>query len=359
MVGPGLPRQFIAAALVTLLVSGNVPRVRAAELPEGKPAAAPGVSSSAVPTTDVKSLRAQLAVLLDSSDPEVVARGRQLSAFVDFAAATTRAERHAAVEKLAVKILISPSKDGRAGIVKSFVAGGKVRASEFVPAAIFTVPNTGDEPDAARSGGPRVIEMDGRWKSDGFGGCYWDGADSGSNQCQPPGRWKSGASCYWDANDSGPDQCSPPPPSNPPAECYYEGSSSGCATQQDRDDALALVASATAESEALQAQANSDWAEYQDYCSQNPQDCQDEDSDLWRPVHGPACDKIDCLGNWLRFAGSALSTNAGIAGLAIAALNPATPAIVLVAGSVAVVGGLLSLAGNGDSLLQCKRAAIK
>lgn len=61
----------------------------------------------------------------------------------------------------------------------------------------------------------------GRWKSDGGGGCYWDENDSGPDQCQEvPGRWKDDGvgGCYWEGTDSGPHQCIPasvseePPP---------------------------------------------------------------------------------------------------------------------------------------------------
>ena len=54
----------------------------------------------------------------------------------------------------------------------------------------------------------------GRWKNDGYGGCYFDQYDSGPDQCDPDlGRWKDDGygGCYYDEYDSGPDQCSPPP----------------------------------------------------------------------------------------------------------------------------------------------------
>jgi len=58
----------------------------------------------------------------------------------------------------------------------------------------------------------------GRWKDDGNGGCVFDAADEGPDQCSPSaGRWKldgSGA-CVFDANDSGPNQCPPPIPTEP------------------------------------------------------------------------------------------------------------------------------------------------
>jgi hypothetical protein len=52
---------------------------------------------------------------------------------------------------------------------------------------------------------------EGRWKLDDSGGCYFDAADEGPNQCTPPGRWKDDGNggCYFDATDTGPDQCVP------------------------------------------------------------------------------------------------------------------------------------------------------
>jgi hypothetical protein len=63
--------------------------------------------------------------------------------------------------------------------------------------------------------GPGPSNPTGRWKDDGWGGCYWDENDSGPNQCSgstPTGRYKldGNGNCYWDPNDSGPDQCAPP-----------------------------------------------------------------------------------------------------------------------------------------------------
>ena len=54
---------------------------------------------------------------------------------------------------------------------------------------------------------------EGRWKDDGNGGCYFDPADSGPDQCSPTiGRWKDDGNggCYFDEFDSGPNQCNPP-----------------------------------------------------------------------------------------------------------------------------------------------------
>jgi hypothetical protein len=56
-------------------------------------------------------------------------------------------------------------------------------------------------------------EETGRWKL-GTGGCYFDPADDGPDQCSSSsGRYKyDSGTCYWDANDSGPNQCTPSQP---------------------------------------------------------------------------------------------------------------------------------------------------
>ena len=64
---------------------------------------------------------------------------------------------------------------------------------------------------------PAGADTEGRWKLNGNGGCYFDSADEGANQCDPTtmppqsGRWKIDGSggCTLDPNDSGPDQCTP------------------------------------------------------------------------------------------------------------------------------------------------------
>ena len=317
------------------------------------PAAAPEATWSARQTAaaDVQAARSLVSELLKSSDPAKVALGKRISPWLDVASATTQAERHAAIQKLPVTVILTSPKSGRPGILKTFVVGGKVRASRFVPAA-FTLPNPGVEPEGDGVGGPHLaVEMDGRWKSDGNGGCYWDAADSGPNQCTPPGRWKIGTECYWDANDSGPDQCTPP---NPPSTCYFDGAPADCATQQDIDDALALVASATAEVEQAQADADAEMEEIEAYCDQNPGAC----DNTGQRIAGPSCTDMPCLGEFGRFTAAAITTNVAVATLAGVAAATAAPALAFAGASLAVSAGLFAMFGTGVSLLDCKRAHV-
>ena|SRR5687767_5652429 len=65
------------------------------------------------------------------------------------------------------------------------------------------------------------------------------------------------------------------------------GQQDNCATQQDLDDASALLTAAEAELELMQAQSD---AEYAEYCSANPEECNGEE----RIRSGPAGDDRGC-----------------------------------------------------------------
>jgi hypothetical protein len=59
---------------------------------------------------------------------------------------------------------------------------------------------------------PVRADIEGRWKVDAAGGCYFDPNDDGPDQCAPAeGRWKldGAGACYFDVNDAGPNQCVP------------------------------------------------------------------------------------------------------------------------------------------------------
>jgi hypothetical protein len=70
---------------------------------------------------------------------------------------------------------------------------------------------------------PASSDVEGRWKLDGSGGCFFDPNDTGPDQCTPddpdtpnppddgPGRWKvdGNGGCVFDPDDDGPDQCTP------------------------------------------------------------------------------------------------------------------------------------------------------
>jgi hypothetical protein len=356
MVRPTLPRKLITVLVIGSLAFMNVPRVQASAPPEQERATlAPATPTAVVP--DLAAARTLLTDLIKSADPDKVALGKRMSVWLDIASAKTRAERHAAIQKLPVTVRVAASKDG-AGLVKTFVAGGKVRASRMIPAPVPTLPNTRLESDEEQTGGPRVpVDLDGRWKSDGNGGCYWDASDSGPDQCAPPGRWKDDGNggCYWDANDSGPYQCTPPNPP-PPDTCWFDGAPADCATQQDRDDALALAAAAADEVEQAQSDADADYAAIEAYCNQNPWDCGEHSG----PNVGGLCKDFPCSADFYNFAGAAVTTNGSIIGLvAIATAPVSVPALAIVGAGLVVVGGLLWMRSAGTGLRNCKAALVR
>jgi len=231
----------------------------------------------------LRELRQELTLMKLGANPAYVARAERMLNLLDIITSKSRSERHEKIQKLGVAVTSTPALDGRVGTIKTFSLAGKPRARIFVPAR-SSVPGLVHE--SASLGGPFVPE-DGRWKSDGNGGCYWDANDSGPDQCDPTsGRWKSDGfgNCYWDANDSGSDQCQGNNGENGPGGatepvCYYQGEPDTCASAQDGEDNLALVVSLDADIADAQAQYDETVA----YCNQYG--CNEP-----APVSGPSGD---------------------------------------------------------------------
>jgi hypothetical protein len=172
--------------------------------------------------------------LQGSPTPKLRERGKRLSRWVEILAAKTPAERHAAIRRLPVIITESVPTDGRGGVVKRYVAGGKARLEMFVPIAL---PAPEEEVEEQLLGGPRVTE--------------------------------------------GPSR----------DDCYYEGEPSPCVTQQDIDDLGVVIADAEVEIESLQDDYDTSVAEYEEYCDQNPWDCEGEEQPI---ASGPALNVFGC-----------------------------------------------------------------
>jgi hypothetical protein len=160
--------------------------------------------------------------------------------------------------------------DGRDGIIKTFIAGGKPRVELYIPASI-----AGADTDV-REDGPSALEQTGRWKIGGSG-CYWDPNDTGPDQCSPnAGRWKIGSQgCYFDSSDSGPDQCQPAEGDSggdaTGYTCDYQGSPADCASEQQYEDFLATLADDQAEQDEYQ----SEYDSYVADCDANGLGCDD------------------------------------------------------------------------------------
>jgi hypothetical protein len=238
-------------------------------------------------------------------------QGERLAPWVGILQAKNPTERYAAVSRLSVTIVESIPGDGRRGVLKTYIAGGKARLQRFIPVAQEAASSeNSDEPQ----GGPRATTVNtGRWKLDGDGGCYWDDVEDGPDQCSPVaatthGRWKldGNGGCYWLDNDDGPDQCDPYEgrwksdgnggcywdgteegvdqcsPSTPPSGvCYYQGEQDTCVTQQALDDLSAQAAAAEADIELMEDQFNASYALYEEYCNENPWDCEEDEASFY------------------------------------------------------------------------------
>jgi hypothetical protein len=215
---------------------------------------------------DMERLRPQLLLLRGSRHPTAVRAANFALKRMEIANAKTPDAFHTLVRQLPVTIVRRPAADGGASVVTEFISRGKVRFSLISASPTAPASQLNPEEDD-HSAGPSV---DGRWKSDGNGGCYWDGFDSGPDQCAPTtdGRWKSGGGgCYFDPNDEGPDQCLPPP-TNTSGKCY--DGEPPCATEEEMEDVVILLADTIAEIEGLQADLDYETAVAEDWCNNNP-----------------------------------------------------------------------------------------
>lgn len=217
---------------------------------------------------DVEQMRTRLLTIAESGNPRAARVAAIALKWIAIADAKTPAEYHKLVRQLPVTIERRASTDDRRWMVTTFIAGGKVRLS--FPSRIPAVSSSHPTPnDGVQPSGPSA---EGRWKSDGNGGCYWDAFDSGPNQCEPTtvGRWKSGGggSCYFDSNDEGPDQCLPPAESG---KCY--DGEPPCATEQEMEDLAILVADTRADIEAMEADFNYETSLAQEWCNNHPGAC--------------------------------------------------------------------------------------
>ena len=232
---------------------------------------------------DVDEAKRQIRAMNNTGDQKVIARAARLKLLLDIASATTSADTHKLVAQLPVQIVRSAPTDGRSGVVKSFISGGKTRARLFVPAPVDITVSSANE--IGSQSGPSAST--GRWKLSNEG-CYWDANDGGPDQCSPnQGRWKIGNSgCYWDGNDSGPNQCDPeaPPGGGGSVTCSDDEGEAPCATSAEVEDMMSIYAAGQVELAAAQADYDAATAEIEAYCSANPWACQEDSNEV---ISGP------------------------------------------------------------------------
>ena len=132
-------------------------------------------------------------------------------------------------------------------------------------------------------------------------------------------------------------------------ECY-----DGCATEQDRQDALMTAIALDNEASALESDMSSDMASI---WNEAPDPLGPEAS-----AGGPSADAppafMRCSGEFWNFVGAAASTHAAAFTLIGLALAPAAiPGMILVGAGLAVVGGLAWMYSGGIGLRECAMRA--
>lgn len=169
----------------------------------------------------------------------------RLLLWLDIASAKTAVERREKIRQLPVTVVTSASTDGRDGIVRSFVSGGKTRVKVFVPAvAAPAIEGAAGE----RPSGPAV--------------------------------WQE--------------------------ECY-NGEPGPCATDQEMDDFAWVLAQSASEKDYQQGEYDAAYADYESYCNQNPwsSGCQSLEADQLAPSGPSACDAMfGCWGHAAAATGS-------------------------------------------------------
>lgn len=232
---------------------------------------------------DISQLREKLGAWERSGNPKIAERATRLLRWLDIRSARSPSERHDKIRKLPVTITTTPARDGRDGLVKGYVAGGKLRMQWFVPSA-------------ALSPSPESIE----------GG-----------------------------------------PSSGPAirEDCYENEPEPCATEQEMEDYDIVLAQTQYELELAESENSAAQSEYVSFCNSNPwhEACQQEPGTALAASGPSACGVVEScwyhalyatqwVGMGLVNLGLRLAARAGAAAmgvrLAAAAVSASTAALV-------------------------------
>ncbi len=357
-------KRAAAVLAVCGLVSINASALAAESLAKAKHPSSPTIAplkglvvktissklSQKLPTSEeLAQLRATLQPVLEGKDMKAAGRAERLVAILEIAQTKDAAARRAKLSALEVTIFEEPAVDGRKGIVRTFVAGGKIRVTLFLsrPARASELPSP--------SGGPSAPEATGRWKQGDV--CYWDENDSGADQCSPaPGRWKIGSEgCYFDGYDDGPDQCEPAINGNetgdtPGYACYDEESSPGdCATQPQFEDFVAAVAQAESDYEEMETEYEATEAAITEYCNNNPSDPGCDEGGVGSIRSGPSGDdkRAGCFWQALACGVGLLTLAARLISSLQVALGPAATAAAATVSSHSLLLAAAGLAVGG------------
>lgn len=247
---------------------------------------------------DISQLRQELQARKMSANPKTAERATRLLRWLDIAGANTAAERHEKIRNLPVTITTSPATDGRNGVVRNYIAGGKIRMRRFIPSLEQLGSEERNEPE--QPSGPAAREE-----------CY-------DNEPEP------------------------------------------CATQQEMEDYDIVLAETQYELEWYESENNAAYEEYSNFCSSHPEyeGCQDPNAD--QIISGPSARAF--AGCWTQAGYATQWVGVGLVNLGFryaaragaAAMGTTLSAATVAASTAALVGSAFMAGYYVGSFIDCK-----
>jgi len=226
--------------------------------------------------------------------PRGMASVAMMIQIIDALSAPTPAEYHARLQKLPVKVATTPAGPNERGTVTTFSIDNVVRLRVFTEAVAVVA-------DDAGPGGP-APEMT-------------TAVETGIQDC----------------------------PDGP------------CATDQERQDALAMAVALDSQAGGLESEMNGEWGAYVAACDGGTKACDDDALEGGTMLGGPSAveREIRCGGEFYNFVGATASTHAAAFALIGAALAPPVGALVLTGLALGVIGGYAWMISAGMGLRSC------
>jgi hypothetical protein len=146
----------------------------------------------------------------------------------------------------------------------------------------------------------------------------------------------------------------------------YGGEPEPCSTQEDMDDLFVLLADSNNELSSGQADLDQEWAEYDDYCSNNPWDC--DGNHLEVMPSGPSAAECDasggCVGDAVAATAQGLAAGLEIVDGYVAAQGAVAEGVMLSIGEAAAIADGITIAVGvfgffAYNFIQCKRAKVR
>jgi hypothetical protein len=128
-----------------------------------------------------------------------------------------------------------------------------------------------------------------------------------------------------------------------------------CATDQERQDALAMAVALDSQAGGLESEMNGEWGAYVAACDGGTKACDDDALEGGTMLGGPSAveREIRCGGEFYNFVGATASTHAAAFALIGAALAPPVGALVLTGLALGVIGGYAWMISAGMGLRSC------